>query len=109
VYTLGKDNRRADALSRRHNVVGKKTDVFIPLLQENKDGSLGLSKEIYSIFKITIIVPKELQQSIIESYYDDPVYGYLGIARTIELIRRNYNFPGIKDKVALYIKKCVDY
>jgi transposase InsO family protein len=108
VYTPGKDNGRADALSRRHDVVGKKTDVFMPLLQENKDGTLGPSKEICSIFKITTTVPEELQQSIIESHHDDPVYGHPGIARTMELIRRNYDFPGMKDKVASYIKKCAD-
>jgi hypothetical protein len=32
MYTPEKDNRRADALSRRHDVIRKKTDVFMPLL-----------------------------------------------------------------------------
>jgi hypothetical protein len=81
----------------------------MPLLQENKDRLLGLSKEIYSIFKITITVPKELQQGIIESHHDDLVYSHPGITQTIELIHQNYNFLGIKDKVASYIKKCADY
>jgi transposase InsO family protein len=108
VYTPGKDNGRADALSRRHDVVGKKTNVFMPLLQQNKDGSLGPSKEVCSILRITHEVPEELQAGLIRSYHDDPVYGHPGITRTMELIRRNYEFKNMKDKVTDFIKKCAD-
>jgi hypothetical protein len=108
VYTPGKDNGRADALSRRHDVVGKKTDVFMPLLQENEDGSLGPSKEVCSILRIAHEVPEELQQGLIESYHNDPVHGHPGITRTMELIRRNYEFKNMKDKVTDFIKKCAD-
>jgi hypothetical protein len=52
VYTLGKDNGRADTLSRRYNVIGKKTNVCMLLLQENQDGTLGPSKEICAILRI---------------------------------------------------------
>jgi hypothetical protein len=86
VYTLEKDNRRADALSRRHDVIRKKTDVFMPLLQQNKDRFLELSKEVCSILRITHEVPEELQEGLILSYYNDSVHGHSRITRTIELI-----------------------
>jgi hypothetical protein len=37
------------------------------------------------------------------------VYRYPSITRTIELIRRNYEFKNIKDKITSYIKKYTDY
>ena len=86
MYTPRKDNRRANTLSRRYNVVRKKTNVFIPLLQENKDRLLELSKEVYSILRITYKVLKKLQKRLIKSYYNNLVYKYSSITRTIELI-----------------------
>ena len=60
MYIPRKDNRRANTLSRRHDVVRRKANVFIPLLQENKDRLLELSKEVYSILRITYKVLEEL-------------------------------------------------
>ena len=60
MYIPRKDNRRANTLSRRYDVVRRKTNVFIPLLQENKDRLLELSKEVYSILRITYKVLEEL-------------------------------------------------
>jgi hypothetical protein len=42
LYTLGKDNSRADALSRRHDLAGSKTINKLVILKINKDGLLGL-------------------------------------------------------------------
>ena len=36
--------------------------------------------------KIRNNVPKEVQQTIIKEHYNNPVHGYPGIARTMELI-----------------------
>jgi transposase InsO family protein len=108
VYTPRKDNGRADALSRRHDVVRKKTNVFMLLLQENEDRSLGPSKEVCSILRIAHKVPEELQQRLIESYHNDLVHRHPRITRTIELIRRNYEFKNMKDKITNFIKKCAN-
>ena len=45
MYTLGKDNRQANAFSQRHDIIGKKTNVEMAILKENKDRSLSLSNE----------------------------------------------------------------
>jgi hypothetical protein len=46
LYTLGKDNGRADALSRRSDLAGTKTINKFAILRKNTDGSLGPSQQI---------------------------------------------------------------
>ena len=108
MYTLGKDNGRADALSRRHNIAGTKLITDSALLKFNKDGSLGPARMLNQIMKIASDVPEELQEAIIQQHHNDPVHGHPSIARTIELIKQNYEFPNIKDKVTSFIAKCAD-
>ena len=57
--------------------------------------------------RVPAYVPEELEQEVISSYYDNPLHGHPGITRTIELIKRHYKFPNIKDKVSKFIKQCV--
>jgi hypothetical protein len=91
MYTPRKDNGRADALSRRSDIAGTKEIIKNAILKINEDGLIGLS---YTINNLTIIigieVPKELQEAIIRQHHDDLVHGYPRIARTMELIQRNY-------------------
>lgn len=108
MYTLGKDNSRADALSRRHNIAGTKSITDSALLKFNQDRSLRLAKMLNQIIKIASEVPEELQEAIIQQHHNDPVYSHPSIARTIKLIKQNYKFPNIKDKVTAFIAKCAD-
>jgi transposase InsO family protein len=109
VYTPGKDNGRADALSRRHDIAGTKEIIDTAILKVNDDGSLGPAKTLNNLMMtITHEVPEELQEAIIAQHHDDPVHGHPGIGRTMELIKRNYEFPGMKDKIASFIAKCAD-
>jgi transposase InsO family protein len=109
VYTPGKDNSRADALSRRSDIARTKKITKSTILKIHEDRSLGSSKGLQRLkISIGIEVPKELQEVIIRQHYNNPVHGYPRVAQTIEQIQRNYQFSGMKDKVALYIKKCAD-
>ena len=109
VYTPGKDNGRADALSRRSDIAGTKTINNSSILKVQDDGSLGPAKYINNLaMKIGIDVPEELQEQIIRQHHDDPVHGHPGVSRTMELVQRNYQFKNMKDKVSAYIKKCAD-
>jgi hypothetical protein len=63
---------------------------------------------VCSILRIAYEVLEELQQGLIESYHNDLVHGHPRITRTMELIRRNYEFKNMKDKVTDFIKKCAD-
>jgi hypothetical protein len=74
-----------------------------------KDSSLGLGQIINNItIKTNINVLEELQEEIIWQHHNNLVHRHPSITRTIELIQRNYEFLGIKDKVTAYIKKCAD-
>jgi transposase InsO family protein len=109
VYTPGKDNGRADALSRRTDIAGTKKITESTILRNYEDGSLGPAQTINNLtLKIGVDVPEELQEEIIRQHHDDPVHGHPGVSRTMELIQRNYQFKNMKDKVSSYIKKCAD-
>jgi hypothetical protein len=52
LYTLGKDNGRADALSRRSDLASKKTINKFAILGINKDRSLGPSQQLNNIMLV---------------------------------------------------------
>jgi transposase InsO family protein len=109
VYTPGKDNGRADALSRRSDIAGTKEIISSTVLQQYKDGSLGPAKYVNNLMmRIGHDVPEELQEQIIRQHHDDPVHGHPGVSRTMELIQRNYQFKDMKNKITSYVKKCAD-
>jgi hypothetical protein len=109
VYTLEKDNSRADALSRQHDIAGTKEIINTAILKVNKDRLLGLAKTLNLLIKVTHNkVPEELQEAIIKQHHNNPLHGHSSITRTIELIRRNYKFPNIKNKITSFIAKCAD-
>jgi hypothetical protein len=109
VYTLGKDNSRANALSQRPNIASTKIIINTAILKVNNNGTLGPARTLNAILTIRNDVLEELQNAIIWQQHDDPVHGHLGITRTIELIKRNYEFLKIKEKVASFITQCADY
>ena len=41
----------------------------------------------------SIYVPESLRLDILRQHHDDPLAGHFGIARTLELLSRNYWFP----------------
>jgi transposase InsO family protein len=113
LYTPGKENGRADALSRRHDLAGEKTINKFAILGKNNDGSLGPSQQLNLVMvvegehHIPSQVPEELEEEVISSHHDDPLHGHPGITRTMELIKRHYEFPNMRDKVSKFIKNCV--
>jgi transposase InsO family protein len=109
-YRAGKENVLADALSRREDIAGTKEIIRGAILKVNNDGTLGPTQELNNMMKMEIQhkVPKEWQEAIIRQHHDDPLHGHPGVTRTMELIRRNYDFENMKDKITSYIKKCAD-
>ena len=51
-------------------------------------------------------VPKMLQKNVISRAHDDPVASHGGMVKTIELIRRNFYWPGLVKDVREYIRNC---
>ena len=77
-----------------------KKDERYPEIEEDEDG--------FKRFNGLIIVPKNLEEDIIERFHADVREGHPGEARTIEKIQRNYYFPGTIRKVRQFIRKCDD-
>ena len=77
------------------------TDERYPEIQKDEDG--------HKRFKGLIIVPKLLEQEIIQRYHTDIREGHPGEARTVEKIERNFYFPGIMRKVRKFIRSCDDF
>ena len=119
-YTPGKDNGRADALSRRIDYMEGKEAIVHSILQTNKDGTLSArthefnavlrimkdDEEEFPISHDKYQVPEKHQEQCIRDHHDDPIHGHPGITKTIEIIRRNFAFPQMKAKVTAYVQKC---
>jgi len=86
VYTSRKDNSRADALSRRHDIARTKSITDTAILKVNNNELLRLARTLNSILRVTSEVLEELQEVIIKQHYNNLVHSYPSITRTIELI-----------------------
>jgi hypothetical protein len=87
VYTLEKDNSRADALSQQLNIAETKKITKSTILKIYKDGSLGPLKGLWRLkISIRIKVPKKLQEVIIWQHHNNLVHGHSRVAQTIEQI-----------------------
>ena len=58
------------------------------------------------LYKGLIYIPELLRMDILREHHDAPLAGHCGAARTLELISRNYWFPGINAFVRDYIASC---
>ncbi|KID83641.1 pol polyprotein [Metarhizium guizhouense ARSEF 977] len=52
-------------------------------------------------------IPPELQEECIKEMHEHPVYGHQGIRKTLDKIRRQYDFPGIKKVVEKIVNECI--
>ena len=53
-----------------------------------------------------IYIPDDLRIELMQMHHDDPLAGHYGVAKTIELLLRNYYFPGIHAYVKKYVSTC---
>ena len=122
IYTPGKDNGRADALSRRSDYMEGNESKPQRILTVNRDGSLSAeaqefnatlrilrdSGEEFPVEHGKYKVPPEKDTDCIRDHHDGPTVGHPGVSRTTEHIRRNFAFPEMRLKVSKYIKRCDD-
>ncbi|OQN95116.1 hypothetical protein B0A48_18806, partial [Cryoendolithus antarcticus] len=121
-YTPGRDNGRADALSRRSDYMEGKEPVEHSILKTNRDGTLSANvKEFNAALRILqdtneefpisqgkLEVPGHEIDNVIRRHHDDTTKGHPGIARTMELIKRAFVFANMRQHVTGYIKRCTD-
>jgi hypothetical protein len=60
------------------------------------------------LYKGLICVPNDetIKQSILEEYHDLPAAGHFGVAKTFELVTRNFHWQGIRKYVKKYVSGC---
>jgi Reverse transcriptase (RNA-dependent DNA polymerase). len=94
-YTPGRDNGRADALSRRSDYMEEKEQTCHNILKLNKDGSLSANtKELNHILKVLndtdeefpvnkgkYHVTPEQEQECIQRHHDDETKGHPGVTK----------------------------
>jgi hypothetical protein len=58
------------------------------------------------LHKGLIYVPESLRMNVLQEHHDAALAGHSGISRTLELVTRNYWFPGINAFVKDYVNSC---
>jgi len=53
-------------------------------------------------------VPQGLIQWVLESKHDTKVAGHMGQDKTIELIRRNFWWPKINERIIDFVRSCLE-
>jgi transposase InsO family protein len=118
----GSLNVAADALSRRDDdpfsTTTTPTDVILPPCCFSPPASPTLSTPTAtelpptapSLCRVTTgretVLDADRRLEIIRSCHDNPLAGHFGIARTLDLIRRDYTWPGLRQYVTDYVNSC---
>lgn len=90
-------DRAYESIGRRGNNAGSSGQSD---WEKGGDGLLRKGGALY--------VPKSpaVREEILASNHDDPYAGHFGFARTLELVRRKYYWPGMRQEVKEYVRTC---
>ena len=129
-HLQGKDNGRADALSRREDHdTGERDNEGVVVLPDHLFARTTRTTRILQDEDVirrwvdphrlkniggrwtkdnrqVITGPLEERRTIIRSLHDSPAYGHPGISRTVELVERSYWWPGLRRDIAEYVRGC---
>ena len=103
LYTLEKDNDRADALSRKSNYMKIKKIFKYNILRINNNELLSANKhelnimlriikdnkEEYSIVQKKLQILKDKINECIKEYYDKFIRNYLDVSKTLQLLQHS--------------------
>jgi hypothetical protein len=72
------------------------------------DGEEWSQEQGLVLFRGKVYVPqdKELRRQIVKAHHDSQIAGHPGRWKTLELVSRNYWWPGISRYIAQYVKGC---
>ena len=115
----GKDNGRADAISRRPDLMDREPKERT-VLKINDDGSLSAAneeflevmeilqdnQEQFPVSRNKLHIPQERIWDCIRMHHDSPEHGHGGITNTIKAIQRNCHFKDMKKHVTEFVKQC---
>ena len=76
--------------------------------QKKVEGAEWSEEQGLILFRGMVYVPKdmELRRKIVEAHHDTTVAGHPGRWKTLELVSRNYWWPGMSRYIATYLKGC---
>ena len=134
-FRPGKENIVADALSRKsflsavsmpNNPIIDKVKELAPidanysrivhlLCQGNLSDKGKNQVKDYTLhddclfFKQRLSIPKDpsLKKLILKEAHDSPTAGHMGYAKTINLLRKSYHWPGLQQDVLRYLRECL--
>ena len=72
------------------------------------DGAEWAEEQGLILFRGKVYVPKDvgLRRAIVEAHHDSQITGHPGRWKTLELVTRNYWWPGISRFIASYVQGC---
>jgi len=105
-HVRGNENGRADALSRRSDYEEGTKPQPAALLKQEKGYLTYHIPEQESITMMDIELSTEQRQQVIKERHDLKTAGHPGINKTIELVTRDFTWPGLRKDVTSYIQKC---
>lgn len=100
-YTPGKENGRADALSRRPDYMQGHEQTQATILRQEADGTLVPNQQ----FNMTNVAQDD--NDLIRAHHDPPTYGHPGVRGTMDAIKQRHQVPELRRKVEEYIKQCI--
>ena len=79
--------------------------------QKGDAGPWSMSKEGLLLFHKYLYVPEDsaFRQELLAKHHDDPLSGHFCYERTLEILRRYYNWPGLAKEIRKYIEICDIY
>ncbi len=104
-HVRGTENGRADALSRRPDYMeGLEPEPASILKKEGNCLTYKAPKNQLALMDIDLT--ESQKQQVMQERHDQKTAGHKGVAKTIELITRDFNWKGIRKDVEDYIQKC---
>jgi len=104
LHVKGSENGRADTLSRQPDYSEGIKPAPASILQQH--GEALMYHQPMTVAATDETPTEEQKLQILQQRHDAEVAGHPGIDKTIELITRDYHWPGIRKDVQEYIKKC---
>ena len=90
--------RYAEAIAEDRDALGIISIDPLPDGWSTSDGIVYFNEKIY--------VPPALRVTVLEICHDNPLAGHFGQKRTIELVQRQFAWPGLSTFVKEYVKEC---
>ena len=105
-HVRGTENTCADALSRRSDYAEGKDPSPASILEKKGNSLVYRKPSTQQLATMEITLSEEQRRSVIQERHDHKTAGHPGINKTIELVTRDFTWPGLRKDIEKYIKEC---